>query len=72
MSVVESYLRYYAAGNGHTARAKRLDLQHFITFLTELHALSKPEKLKVSHWDYSSVQRFIDSSHTQGESPATV
>lgn len=70
-SVIESYVRYYAAGDGHTARAKRLDLQHFITFLAKLHGLSKPDKLQVHHWDYSAVKQFVDYCLSKGESPAT-
>ncbi|MCO6430374.1 MAG: tyrosine-type recombinase/integrase [Deltaproteobacteria bacterium] len=70
--VVESYIRYYASGNSHTARAKRLDLKHFMEFLCSLYGCSKIEKLKVSHWDYSSVQRFVDHALRKGESPSTV
>ena len=33
LNVVESYVRYYASGDGHTARAKRYDLEHFLKFL---------------------------------------
>ena len=31
--VIENYLSYYASGTGHTARAKRYDLEHFYAFL---------------------------------------
>lgn len=72
LQVIDSYRRYYAAGNGHTARAKRLDLDRFIEFLTEFHACGLPEKLKVSHWDFSSVERFVDALLSRGEAPATV
>ena len=72
LTVIESYIRYYAAGDGHTARAKRLDLKHFTTFLARLHGVSTPEKLRVSHWDYSSVKQFVDHCLGKGESPATV
>lgn len=72
VSIVDGYIRYYASGNGHTARAKRLDLDHFTQFLTELRGYSKAEKLKVSDWDYSSVQRFVDESLGKGEAPSTV
>jgi integrase/recombinase XerC len=70
--VIESYLRYYAAGDGHTARAKRLDLKHFITFLAHLHGFAKAEKLRVAHWDYSAVKQFIEQCLAKGEAPATV
>lgn len=70
--VVESYERYYATGSSHTARAKRLDLEHFARFLAEFHGLSTPAKLKVSDWVHSSVQRFVDESLRRGEAPATV
>jgi site-specific recombinase XerD len=71
LHTVESYIRYYASGNGHTARAKRLDLNHFLDFLCSIKGYSKPEKLKVFDWDHSAVQRFVDESLAQGESPAT-
>lgn len=70
--IVDSYIRYYASTNSHTARAKRLDLKHFVDFLSSLRGFSKPEKLKVRDWDFSSVQRFVDDSLRRGESPATV
>lgn len=72
LNTVQSYVRYYAAGNGHTARAKRLDLDHFVQFLTRFKGCSKPEKLQVSDWDFSAVQRFVDELLTRGEAPATV
>lgn len=72
LGVVEGYLRYYAADNSHTARAKRLDLDHFMNFLTVHCGISKPELLKVKDWDFSSVQRFVDYALSNGESPATV
>ena len=71
-SVIDSYTRYYASGSSHTARAKRLDLDHFMDVLCSLRGLSKPEKLKVLDWDFSSVQRFIEESLNKGEAPATV
>ena len=72
LKMVDSYIRYYAASNSHTGRAKRLDLKHFVEFLCSLRSYSKAEKLKVKDWDFSSVQRFVDDSLTKGESPATV
>ena len=71
-TAVDSYLRYYAAGSGHTARAKRLDLQHFLDFLASLRGYSKASKLKIPDWDHSAVQLFMDQSLSKGESPATV
>lgn len=71
-STVESYIRYYASGSGHTARAKRLDLKHFLSFLSEYRGVTRPEKLHVKDWDFSSVQRFVDDRLARGESPATV
>ncbi|RMG45154.1 MAG: hypothetical protein D6719_00625 [Candidatus Dadabacteria bacterium] len=69
---VESYISYYASGSGHTARAKRLDLDKFVTFLTSYKGYSKPEKLKLKDWDFSSVQRFVDERLKLGEAPSTV
>lgn len=71
-SVIESYVRYYASGSTHTSRAKRLDLNHYLTFLTKFCGYNKASKLKVSDWDHTSVQRFVDSRLESGESPATV
>jgi integrase/recombinase XerC len=70
--IVDSYVRYYAQGRDHTARAKKLDLDHFLNFLAEFKGYSKPEKLRVSDWDFSSVQRFVDDSLDKGEAPTTV
>lgn len=70
--VVESYINFYASGQSHTARAKRIDLKHFIDFLAKLNGFSSPKKLAVRHWDYSSVQRFVDEQLQRGEAPATV
>ena len=71
-SVIESYLKYYASGTSHTARAKQLDLKHFINFLTKFYGFSNESKLHVKHWDHSSVQRFVDDSLQKGEAPSTV
>jgi len=70
--IVDSYIRYYASTNSHTARAKRLDLKHFLDFLSSLRGYAKPEKLKVRDWDFSSVHRFVDELLSKGEAPATV
>ena len=70
-TVIESYARYYATGEGHTARAKRLDLQKFTDFLTRHHGYSNSSKLLVTDWDHSSVQRFVDHLLQKGEAPAT-
>ncbi|NLF25925.1 MAG: tyrosine-type recombinase/integrase [Deltaproteobacteria bacterium] len=72
LSAVSSYLRYYAEGSGHTARAKRLDLQHFLDFLVLQRGCAKAANLKIADWDHSSVQLFLDYSLARGESPATV
>ncbi len=69
---VESYLHYYAAASSHTARAKRLDLQHFLTFLTELRGCGRVERLKMRDWDHSAVQRFLEDRLHRGEAPASV
>ena len=72
LEVLDSYLRYYAGGRSHTARAKQLDLNHFAAFLAGYHGYASPAKLKVCDWDFSAVQRFLDDSLEKGESPATV
>ena len=71
-AIFDSYIRYYASGNDHTAKAKRLDIQHFLDFLLSEKALSKLEKLKVQDWSFATVQKFVEASLRAGESPATV
>jgi len=70
--VIDNYIKYYASDNGHTARAKQLDLSHFLNFLAKLKGYASPEKLIIDDWDASSVNRFIDDSLNNGEAPATV
>jgi site-specific recombinase XerD len=68
--VVENYVRYYAMGPGHTARAKRYDLEYFLRFLA-----GSPEgvdDLTVSEWTMQKTKDFVDARITLGESPATV
>lgn len=71
-SIIDGYLRYYASGKSHTARAKQLDLHHFVEFLRQHRGYSKATKLKIHDWDLSTVQQFVDHSLQRGESPATV
>lgn len=71
LAVVESYVRYYASGAGHTARAKRLDLQHFVGFLREYRGYSKPEKLTLADWDFSATQRFVEHLLSVGQAPSS-
>lgn len=68
-TVLESYVRYYAAGEGHTARAKRYDLEHFLKFLAD----GRPtQDVYVSDWTLQSTKDFIDARLQLGEAPATV
>lgn len=71
-SVVQYYVQYYASGSSHTSKAKKLDLHHFVSFLQSLKGYSKPEKIKLSDWDHTSVQRFVEDCLNHGEAPATV
>ena len=68
--VIENYLRYYAHGQGHTARAKRYDLEYFLKF--HANNSSNIESISVADWTMQSTKDFIDSRLAQGESPATV
>jgi len=70
--VINSYIRYYATGAGHTARAKRLDLRTFIDFLMQHHGVKSEEALKVSHWDFAAVQSYVDHLLRKREAVATV
>lgn len=72
LTLLESYTRYYADGDSHTARAKRLDIEHFLKFLQAYSGYSKAEKLKVHDWSASTTQAFIEEKLRGGESPATV
>ena len=72
LNAVESYLNYHCHSGSHTERAKRLDLDSFIKFLTKYCAYSKPEKLKLKDWDENSVKRFVSSCKQKGEAPSTV
>lgn len=68
--IVESYVRYYAKGDAHTARAKRYDLEHFLEFLDSSKKGSGP--LQVSDWTLDSTQAFLDYRLELGEAAATV
>ncbi len=68
-SVFESYERYYASGEGHTARAKRYDLQHFLQFLAGDRPL---HDVLVGDWTLQSTKDFIEARLQLGEAPATV
>lgn len=71
-SIFDSYIRYYAANNDHTARAKRLDIARFLEFLKRDRAVAKVEKLRITDWSYAAIQRFVEKSLAGGEAPATV
>jgi len=71
-NIIDGYLRYYAGDSGHTARAKRLDLEKYLQFLQRFRAVSKSEKLRLSDWDTSSIRRFVEDLLERGEAPATV
>jgi len=70
--VVREYIRLYATGVSHTARAKQLDTDRFLAFLCRYKRAKEIEQLKVSDWDFSATQRFVDESLKVGEAPATV
>jgi site-specific recombinase XerD len=70
--LTEYYLNYYASGDGHTARAKRLDLDCFIKFLANYKGYAKADKLITADWDANSVKQFIETRLEYGEAPATV
>lgn len=71
-SVVTEYLKFYAEGRGHTARAKQLDTDKFLEFLKRFKRAKEIEHLTVSDWDFSATQRFIDEALRVGEAPTTV
>jgi integrase/recombinase XerC len=72
LPLIESYIRYFAAGNSHTSRAKRLDINHFLKFLLSYRGLSSKEKLTLQDCDFSAVQKFIEERLIMNEAPSTV
>ncbi len=69
-AVIENYLSYYASGEGHTARAKRYDLQYFLE-----HIAQSPERIDyvlVGEWTLQQTQSFVDYRLSLGEAPSTV
>lgn len=68
----DSYLQYYASGTGNTARAKKVDVEKFLSFLVKIKKYSTADKLTVKDWDQSSVQQFVDHGLKLGEAPSTV
>jgi site-specific recombinase XerD len=71
-SIVTEYLKFYAEGRGHTARAKQLDTDKFLEFLKRFKRKQEIDELSVEDWDFSATQRFIDEALRVGEAPATV
>lgn len=70
--VVETYLRFYAAGSSHSSRAKRNDLKKFLSFMGEIVGHVSNRGVRVDQWDQSSTQRFVEALISRGEAPATV
>jgi len=71
-SIITEYLKFYAEGRGHTARAKQIDTDKFLEFLKRFKRAKEIDLLKVADWDFSATQRFIDESLRCGEAPTTV
>lgn len=71
-AIVTEYLKYYAEGRGHTARAKQLDTDKFLEFLKRFRRATSIDALQVGDWDFSATQRFVDESLRVGEAPTTV
>lgn len=70
--VIKSYIQHYAFGPGHTARAKRTDLKHFVSFLRDYGELGLGELLTVQMWSQSATQTFVDELLRRGQAPASV
>ena len=71
LSVIESYLKYYATGQGHTARAKQYDLQYFLEYLAELSGCEITQ-VSVSDWTMQATKNYVDHRLSLGEAPSTV
>ena len=69
-AVVDDYIRYYAKGDGHTAKAKRIDLRIFLDYLSSLKG--KGRVLYVCDWTHQSTKDFLDYLAARGEAPATI
>lgn len=72
LQIVEQYIHYYASGSGHTAKAKRYDLQHFMKFLLERTPAKEANDLTVADWTMQMTKDFVEERLSTGESPATV
>ena len=68
--IMEQYIGYYALGDSHTARAKRYDLEHFLTFLGKTRG--GPSNVLVSDWTLQTTKDFISERLAFGEAPTTV
>lgn len=71
-SVTDGYLRYYADDVSHTARAKRLDIEHLLKFLTKYCGVKTASEIPTSAWSASSLQAFVEHLLKRNEAPATV
>ena len=72
LELIDAYLSFYASGSSHTARAKRNDVEKFLSFLCSYRKVRDASLLKIQHWDHSATQHFIDENLAKGEAPATV
>ncbi len=68
--VIDSYVKYYAAGDSHTSRAKRYDLQYFLDFLAGPNR--NEAAVLVKEWTLQSTTDFIEYRLRLGEAPTTV
>lgn len=66
------YLEYYSGTTEHTTRAKKLDLNHFTSFLTRYYGYAQPKKLLLSDWSTEATQAFLTERLDRGETSATV
>ena len=71
LPIIESYIRYYASGDGHTAKAKRNDLLCFLKYLSQFAQIDH-DRILVLDWTLQKTKDFVDSRIRLGESPATV
>jgi integrase/recombinase XerC len=71
LPLVDWYLKTYAHSHSHTSRAKQLDLQHFLDYLVRAKRTANSVSLKISDWDHSSTEQFVDICLKRGEAPAT-
>jgi site-specific recombinase XerD len=70
LTIVSSYIHYYASGRGHTSRAKKYDLEYFMKFIAG--SGRDPGDVQLKEWTMQQTNNFVDALLDKGEAPSTV